>query len=271
MSRSEWCALIALTLFFPAELHADTGVPVMIAIPKGAFVFGTADPLTQPFMSEELPEINIDVDAFEISQTEITEQYWSACVNAGRCNALPSYVRKSSKHPARNMSWQDAQTYVAWLNDGQSEYAYSLPTERQWEYAAKAGLEQDYWRTWTATTKRENVRGDRVPGQVKTYFELLPVSVSQLNEFGVANMIGGVSEYTRECWNDTSRAREGDTENIVRSESPDCKYIVVRGGNFATTGNIARPTMRFLGNPSGSAKTIGFRVVRVPADYSPSR
>ena len=110
----------------------------MVPIPAGRFEMGSsADDFERPIHS-------VEVKAFEMGRTEVTFDQWDACVALGGCDHIPKdegWGRGS--RPVINVSWDDAQQFVAWLNEVTGQ-RYRLPTESEWEYAARAGTSMPF-------------------------------------------------------------------------------------------------------------------------------
>ena len=113
------------------------GAPEMAVIPAGRFEMGATEPSA---FDDERPVREVSVSRFALARTEVTFDQWRACVDDGGCanNASPEdegWGRAS--RPVINVSWEDAQDYVMWLNSKVEGAPYRLPTEAEWEYAAR--------------------------------------------------------------------------------------------------------------------------------------
>ena len=94
---------------------------------------------------DEIPVHEVTIPSFALSKHEVTFNDWDACVAAGGCGGhRPDDERWGrGDRPVINVSWEDAQSFVAWLSEV-TGHAYRLPTESEWEYSARAGTETEY-------------------------------------------------------------------------------------------------------------------------------
>lgn len=135
----------------PAPVTVDLSIkpilPKMIAIPAGQFLMGS--PKTDKDSdNDEHPQHKVTVPAFSLAETELTFAEWDKCVAAKACRQIDDNGWGREQRPVINVSWDDAQTYIAWLNKTQgleSGKVYRLPTEAEWEYAARAGSQTPYF------------------------------------------------------------------------------------------------------------------------------
>ncbi len=179
-----------------AQFRDCAHCPEMIVMPPGAFMMGAIPGESRnPFdyhgekatgrvrgpdeiniIPSEHPRHRVEMDIpFAISRNETTHAEWMACVEAGGCSHVPDhrvlmpsgYAPLGPDHPVINVSYLDALEYVAWLNAQVGEEVYRLPTEAEWEYAARAGTETRFAQGDELTADQanfsraatENVRG----------------------------------------------------------------------------------------------------------------
>ena len=116
-----------------------TDCPVLVHVPAGSFMMGQAkgDP-------SAAPQHTVTVRAFAIGQYPVTVGEWKACVAGGGCNFTPRMTNADDRTPVHNVSWDDAEQYIAWLSQTMGK-TYRLPTEAEWEYAARANTTTRYW------------------------------------------------------------------------------------------------------------------------------
>jgi formylglycine-generating enzyme required for sulfatase activity len=151
-----------------------------------------------------------------------------------------------------NVSWEDAQAYVAWLSELTGD-AYRLPSEAEWEYAARAGAPTRYsWGDDEPVPKSVNYRRVSAPGAVGSY---------PANPWGLHNMHGNVWEWVEDCWHDSYDAAPNDSGART---SDDCDRRVLRGGasRYYSPG-VIRSADRGSGEPRVGANGIGLRVAMI--------
>ena len=116
-------------------------VPEMVVVPAGTFRMGCVTGLQ--CRSGERPVREVRVETFELSKHEVTFKQWDACVQYGGCRWVEDEGWGRNDRPVIHVTWDDAQAYVGWLSRETGE-AYRLPSEAEWEYAARAGTESIY-------------------------------------------------------------------------------------------------------------------------------
>jgi formylglycine-generating enzyme required for sulfatase activity len=225
--------------------------PELVVIGPGVFVMGsdTGDPNERPAHRVHIRQ------AFAMGRYEVTISQWRACVIAGACRDVPKLKTAHPDSPIHKLSWTDAEAYVGWLTRTTGK-SYRLPTEAEWEYAARAGTNSRYW--W----------GDRMVAGVAdckgcdkewNYASPRPVASSKANAFGLHGMSGGVWEWTVDCWyRDYAKAsRDGSAFT-----DPVCGQRVLRGGSWRNNADYARSASRFKYDSDVRYSTNGMRVVR---------
>jgi formylglycine-generating enzyme required for sulfatase activity len=237
--------------------------PEMMVIPAGSFIMGSP-PDERGRRPSEGPQHRVDLrHPFAMSRDLITFDEWEACAEDGGCrHYFPSDQHWGrGNRPVINVNWGDAQDYVTWLS-AKTGRTYRLPTEAEWEYAARAGTTTPYYSGYEITTDRANYDGadyrqDGSPGIYRA--TTTPVGSFAPNGFGLTDMGGNVWEWTQDCWN--SDYHDAPSDGSAR-KSGDCNRKVVRSGAFNNTPAYARSAFRFWEVGELRSAFIGFRVVR---------
>lgn len=238
------------------EAHAMFAVLAgeMVEVKAGRFRMGDLGGNGQ---SDERPVHDVAVAAFRLAKYEVTfEQYDLYAMVTGK--ALPDdrgWGR--GNRPVINVNWEDAQGFIAWLNE-QSGAKYRLPSEAEWEYAARAGSTTQY--PWGDAFDPGRANGSRVDG-ADQWSNTAPVGSLSANEFGLYDMVGNVWEWTADCWN---ASYEGAPPDGSAWTVGDCTRRLVRGGSW----NLDPPPLR-VSNRAGDDSayrldSLGFRLAQDP-------
>lgn len=205
---------------------------------------------------DEGPRHTVKLEAFSISKREITLAEYDRFARAtGR--RLPfdeSWGR--GKRPVINVSWHDAVAYTRWLSK-ETGHKYRLPSEAQWEYAARAGSVYSYWWADPETINHANCFdcGSRWDGD-----QTAPVASFQANRFGLYDMSGNVQEWTEDCYHNSYTGAPVDGSAWVSS---NCTQRVVRGGAYSSPLDSLRSAKRGQLSQDTRLDNLGFRVVRI--------
>lgn len=224
----------------------------MIGLPGGDLLMGDHAAFGA---TEEVPVHAVHVKPFQIGKYEVTFDEWDACARSGPCSADIFDQRWGrGRRPVVNVRWDEAQTYVRWLS-AQTGKHYRLPTEAEWEYAARAGTRTVY--PW----------GDHMlPGMAVCYSECgeeadksAVVGSAAPNAFGLHDLHGNVWEWVEDCWNDTYKGAPADGSAWTAG---DCERRVVRGGAWLSLSFDVRSSIRTAHPSSIRYSNLGFRVAR---------
>lgn len=236
---------------FRDKLNSGGRAPDMVQLPAGTFWMGV--PNTQPF-GEERPQFEVTLESFSIGKYEVTVEEYRAFANAtGR--KMPE-GNEQSNYPVVNVSWEDATAYADWLSRETGAH-YRLPSEREWEYAARAGTLTTYPWGDELGTNRANCSGCGSPWDGQ---QVAPVGSFAPNAFGLHDMIGNVLEWTRTCYRPNY---EGAPATGQDWEGGNCAQRVVRSSGFNTYPKETRVTKRKFMSPKSFGNNLGFRVARV--------
>lgn len=236
----------ALQAARPAALPAISE-PNMVTLPGGVLRMGSNDDRS------ERPSHVVLIEPFLLARAAVTVREWQGCVDAKRCTLRP---KGRADQPVTNVSWDDANQYAAWLSSATGK-SYRLPTEAEWEYAARAGTETRYsWGNVMVSGKAScKGCGEPVSMQNPPAAEAYPP-----NPFGLVGMGGGVAEWVADCWH-------RDYQDAPRSgstawDAPDCRERVLRGGSWMADPKYLRTSSRDSYDASVRYPTHGLRLAR---------
>ncbi|TXI19939.1 MAG: TIR domain-containing protein [Nitrosomonas sp.] len=226
--------------------------PEMVRILPGKFMMGSSD---DPF-EKPIHEVTI-VRSFEIGKYEIMFDEYDAFANATK-RELP-YDRNwgRGKRPEIKESFNDAQAYVHRLSQ-QTGKKYRLPTEAEWEYAARAGSQAAYW--WGNDIGQNNANCSDCGSQWDNQTAL--VGSFKPNAFGLYDTAGNVWEWVEDCWHDNYHNAPNDGFAWKIWDGGDCYRRVVRGGSWRGGPQNLRSAFRNGISTFIHDKDLGFRIVR---------
>ena len=300
MRRHIWCGLLValLTAIATAATAADAGLPVgvlvrdcpqcpqMVVIPAGRFVMGSPAGEEGRFDAES-PQHSVSVRSFALAKDDVTVDEFAAFVRetgyeAGVCD-WPAGTAWNSlgfrpNGPVVCVSWHDAEAYIAWLNGklrrqpvapsgaastkapAGADGPYRLPSEAEWEYAARAGTTTARWWGDAIGTGNANCNGCGSPWDNR---QIALVGSFPPNPFGLDDMLGNVWQWTADCWNENYVGAPTDGSAWTTG---DCSRRVLRGGSWSSLPKFLRSAARNRDDASrrGSdyATYAGFRVAR---------
>lgn len=236
--------------------------PDMAALPGGSFRMGAPQEEAGARPSEG-PAHTVTIDhRFAIGTREVTFDQWEACVADGGCRVYnpPDQGWGRGNRPVVGVSHEDAQAYTAWLSNKTGKN-YRLPTEAEWEYAARAGKATAFAFGDSITSKRANFNGNYPYLGEKSAFrrQTTPVASFQPNPFGLFDMHGNVWEWTSDCWSET---HEGAPEGGAARITGDCTRRVLKGGAWNTGAWRLRSAHRIGKYAHTREFDNGFRVAR---------
>lgn len=278
LRKSKWLLLLSLLIVTSMLVwhFSAKSMPVlvtrfdMVSIPAGSFVMGARNGNDQ-----EKPLHAVTVEAFALGRTEVTWSQWRGCEKAGACEVLdrPSWLNTAKaasyhQHPVVGVSWDQVKKYIAWLNISSGKI-YRLPTESEWEYAARARTQTNYS---FGDLKKDlcnyaNGAGaeTRYPWNNKEcadgYQHTAPVAQFRPNEFGLYDMHGNVYEWVQDCWNPDYA---GAPINGGAWKQGDCNQRITRGGGWINGPEFLRSFNRNNNSRLEQAPDVGFRLASTP-------
>ena len=236
----------------------------MVVVPAGSYQMGSPSSEARRD-DDEGPVHQVTIPRpFAVGAHEVTFAEWDACVDSGGCGGYrPADERWGrGQRPVINVSWEDAQRFVAWLRQG-TGYEYRLLSEAEWEYVARAGTTTPFHTGSTIATSQANYDGGYAYGNGRTGeypYKTLPVGSFNANALGLYDVHGNVWEWVQDCWNDGYRGAPSDGSAWQRG---DCRRVH-RGGSWYSEPWYLRSASRGVGNPGYRSRYNGFRVALAP-------
>jgi formylglycine-generating enzyme required for sulfatase activity len=232
--------------------------PEMVVIPAGSFDMGS--PASESGRSDaEGPQHRVNVGSFALGKFELTQGQWRALMG----NNPSRSSNCGDDCPVEQVSWEDAQQYINKLNQktGQS---YRLPSEAEWEYAARAGTSTRYAWGDTASHEQANYGLEEcclglALGRDR-WQNTAPVSQFPANGFGLYDMHGNVYEWVQDIWHDLYQGAPAD--GSAWTQGGDAARRVLRGGSWYSSPQGMRAAARGRNDPSNRNESIGLRVAR---------
>ncbi|MEH2393136.1 MAG: bifunctional serine/threonine-protein kinase/formylglycine-generating enzyme family protein [Nostoc sp.] len=239
--------------FFVEDLGNNNTLE-MVEIPGGQFLMGS--PLTEKERnSNEGPQHPMTVKPFFMGKFTVTQEQYQAVMDIN-----PSYFQ-GAKRPVEQVSWNDAVDFCQKLSLMTSK-SYRLPTEAEWEYAARAGTTTPFYFGETITTKIANYNGEYTYGsapQGENRQETVDVGSLPANAFGLYEMHGNVWEWCRDKYHNNYRGMPADGSPWVSGNN---NPWLLRGGSWFSQSSVCRSSARLDGSNSDVAVyDFGFRVV----------
>ena len=234
----------------PGDTFRDCAdCPELVALPAGSFDMGSTSEYENPIHRVTIAK------PFAVGRREVTFGEWDKCADEGGCKYRPDdrgWGR--GERPVVNLSWLDAKAFATWLSQKTGK-AYRLPSEAEWEYAARAGTNTAYWWGRDVGSRQANCRECNTGEPQMT----TPVGSFKPNGFGLFDTAGNVAEWMEDCWNDNYRGAPRDGTAWM---SGQCRLHVLRGGAFDSQAKFLRSTARFRYDVDVRYIANGFRVVR---------
>lgn len=241
--------------------------PTMVAIPAGEFLMGSTEEAVQKNLadSDELPQHKVTIGGFYMSATEVTFAQYEQFAKATQRNIPDDEGWGRGDRPVINVRWDDAQAYTQWLAEQTGKH-YRLPTEAEWEYAARAGTQTAFNTGDCLTAQQANFDARFAFNDCEKSDSYLQKTVAvgsyPANAFGLFDMHGNVWEWTADCWHGDYNGAPIDGAAWEASNEGDCSRHMVRGGSWLTVPGYARSANRDWDNLNGTLDFVGFRLAR---------
>jgi formylglycine-generating enzyme required for sulfatase activity len=221
-------------------------IPEMVSIPGGTFAMGSEDD------PSEKPMHRVTIKPLAISKFPITVREWNACVAAKSCSYVPT---GKDDAPVANLSWVDAQQFVEWLSKV-TQKPFRLPSEAEWEYAARGGTRTKFWWGDQLQADMANCKGCNQPYDAS---QPLKVGSFKPNPFGLYDMGGNIHQWVADCWHKNYQGAPSDGSPWGDN---DCLSHVMRSGSWKNDPSYVRPSSRDQYDTGVRYPTHGFRVAQ---------
>jgi len=237
---------------FRDTLKKGSQGPQMVRIPAGSFQMGSKNG-----SSDEKPVHQVSLSAFALGKYEVTFAEYDKFAQATGKSKPSDQGWGRGNRPVINVSWHDAVAYAKWLSQ-QTGHTYRLPTEAEWEYAARAGTTTKYWWGNQIGSNKANC-GNSHCGDSFQY--TAPVGSFRPNQFGIYDTVGNVWEWCYDIYS-------GDYYSSSPRSNPKGpstgRARVLRGGAWNGAAQYARAGGRNSDSPDDRSDALGFRLARRP-------
>jgi formylglycine-generating enzyme required for sulfatase activity len=230
--------------------------PEMVIIPAGRFKMGDIQGHGEKV---ELPVHEVVIgQPFALSRYEVSFEEYDRFAKAASRELPSDESWGRGSRPVINVSWGDAQAYAQWLTE-KTGHQYRLPSEAEWEYAARAGTKTDFW--WGDDIGKNNANCDGCGSQWDNK-QTAPVDSFKSNGFGLYDTVGNVWEWVQDCNHyDYNNYNNGPKDGSAW-ESENCGLRVLRGGSWYDGPQDVRSSNRDWITPDIRNFGVGFRLAR---------
>jgi formylglycine-generating enzyme required for sulfatase activity len=225
------------------KLAAKPGEPEMVYIQGGTFTMGCTDEQGSDCYEDEKPAHKVTFGSYYIGKYEVTQAQWKSVMGGN-----PSFF-KGDNLPVEQVSWDDVQTFIGKLNASTGKH-YRLPTEAEWEFAARGG----------SGSRGYKYSGSNTLGAVAWYYDnsgdkTHPVGAKSPNESGLYDMSGNVLEWCSDWYGSYGSASQTDPRGASTGSAR-----VIRGGSWDYIAGICRVSNRYITSPGNRSIGVGFRL-----------
>ena len=239
----------------PGEVFRDCDdCPEMVVVPAGSFRMGCIS--GQGCFDDESPVHEVGVPSFALGRYEVLfEEYDRFVAATGRERPDDSGWGRGGR-PVIRVSWEDATAYADWLS-AETGQRYRLPSESEWEYAARAGTTTRY--SWGPEVGQNRANCDGC-GSRWDNEQTAPAGSFAANAWGLHDMHGNVYEWVEDCWHDSYARAPAD--GSAWTLGGDCGLRVLRGGSWLTLPHVVRSAHRSWLAVGHRDALVGFRLAR---------
>lgn len=261
-----WVSVVSAA---PTSMRDCEQCPELVVIPAGQFTMG-ATPGEQGAEDDEGPPHVVTIaKPFALGKYEVTYDEWEACVADKACERTPDEGWGRGKRPVLYVNYDQAVGYTKWLS-AKTGKVYRLPSEAEWEYAARAGSDQPrYWGADAARTC-DFANGYDEAANAKYRFGWKPFPCNDRsvetalvgsyvpNAFGLQDTLGNVWEWVADCYAPYAGAPTDGSAVAVDG----CKKRISRGGSWNVFPVWVRVSYRYGLEPGLKSNNLGLRVLR---------
>jgi formylglycine-generating enzyme required for sulfatase activity len=235
-----------------------------VEIPAGPFLMGSDKTRDKKAYDEELPQQHtVELSSFYMARYPVTVAQFRSFVKDGAYDAGEKWQADPDNHPVRYVSWEDARAYCRWLTEklADQNWVITLPTEAQWEKAARGGDGRIY--PWGGSADSNRANYDDTKLGTTSPVGCFPGGNSP---YGILDMAGNVWEWNHSIWGDsygTPDFKYPYDPSDGREDESSGSSRVLRGGAFNDTARGCRAAYRVRYWPGDRNHDIGFRLVRL--------
>ena len=220
----------------------------MVGVEGGTFTMGATSEQGSNADDDEKPAHHVTVSSFAIGQTEVTQELWQAVMGNN-----PSYF-KGAKRPVESVSWNDCQAFITKLNQLTGK-KFRLPTEAEWEYAARGGKNSKGYK-YAGSNTIDDVAWYENNADYVSDRGTRPIAQKQPNELGLYDMSGNVWEWCQDWYGSSYYSNSPQTNPTGPSSG---SYRVDRGGSWDSNARGCRVSYRYY-SPGYWCNSIGLRL-----------
>ena len=234
-----------LSMFSDLEIDVNGVKFRMKYVEGGTFMMGAPGDDSEA-TDRERPRHSVTIDNYYIAETQVTQELWQAVMGSN-----PSHFKGDIHRPVETVSWDDCQEFIKKLNTITCR-TFSLPTEAQWEYAARGGKKSKGYK-FSGSNNLGDVAWYGGNSNITTH----PVAQKQSNELGLYDMTGNVWEWCQDRF-DSNYYANSPQNNPQGPSSGDGR--VFRGGSWVNVPMLCRVSCRLNGNPRYRDNGFGLRL-----------
>jgi formylglycine-generating enzyme required for sulfatase activity len=232
----------------------DVSEPEMVRIEPGTFLLGSAE---GEGYEDEHPQHQVRIARpFGMARYAVTFEEYDAFIKANKRKPAGDEGWGRGRRPAINLSWEDAVAYAQWLSEKTGK-RYRLPTEAEWEYAARAGTTG----AWSFGSDQGDI--DKYAwSRINSGGQTRPVGEKEPNPWGLYDVHGNVWEWVQDCWHESYEGAPADRSAWEAGGGGDCGRRVVRGGSWANDPVNLRSAARNCNETAIRYFFLGFRLAQ---------